>query len=67
MTIRLPAGIHENLRRVAFERRASMNALIADAVAEWLRIYAERITDAEQMKRIQDALDAFNRSTDEHA
>lgn len=39
MTVRLPADIYEKLRQVAFERRAAMNAIVTDAVTEWLRTY----------------------------
>jgi len=37
MTLRLPADIYEQLRRIAFDRKTSMNALITGAVTEWLR------------------------------
>jgi hypothetical protein len=33
MTIRLPAAIHEHLRREAFEARTSMTAIIAETLA----------------------------------
>jgi len=32
MTLRLPAEVHERLRRLAFERRTSINALVTDYV-----------------------------------
>ena len=32
MTLRLPAGLHEWLRRTAFEHRDSMNAIVIRAV-----------------------------------
>ena len=36
MTVRLPDGLYERLRREAFERRVSMNELIADALEKHL-------------------------------
>ena len=32
ITIRLPKDVYENLRREAFDKRTSINALIVDAV-----------------------------------
>lgn len=37
VTIRLDGGLHEQLRRVAFEKRKSINAIMVEAVEDWLR------------------------------
>jgi hypothetical protein len=36
ITVRFPASMHERLRVLAFERRASKQALIENCVADWL-------------------------------
>ena len=36
MTVRLPAGLYEQLRKAAFDRRISMNEIVAAAVREHL-------------------------------
>jgi len=41
MTIRLPADLYEKLRQTAFDRRTTMNAIVADAVTEWMRAYTQ--------------------------
>ena len=42
MSVRFRPDLHERLRRVAFDRRESMNEIVNDAVEAWLRILEVR-------------------------
>jgi hypothetical protein len=47
-SIRWPTSTHEKLRLAAFQRRATMNKIVNDAVTEWLERHSQGDAEPEQ-------------------